>query len=101
MPNGLSIVEVILKLGPEAGSDTISSLQTSIKENDGELELSNGASAKLVSVKTLNPGMLINNGHLANTKPKCHDNHFRFAVFSFKMPNKENPYMPRNYTQPA
>lgn len=59
MPNGLSIVEVILRLGPEAGSDSINSLQTSIKENDGELELSNGASAKLISVEILSPGMHI------------------------------------------
>lgn len=58
MPNGLSFVEVIVKLGPEAGAtDAISSLQTSIKQNDGELELSNGGSAKLISVGILTPGM--------------------------------------------
>ena len=56
MPGGLSTVEVIFKLGPEAGSDAVSSLQASIKQNDGELELSNGASAKLVSVQILHPG---------------------------------------------
>ena len=57
MPNGLSFVEVIVKLGPEAGvTDSISSLQTSIKQNDGELQLSNGASAKLISVGILTPG---------------------------------------------
>lgn len=56
LPNGVSRVEVILRLGPEAGSDSIQSLQISIKENDGELELSNGASAKLISVETLKPG---------------------------------------------
>jgi len=56
MPNGSSHVEVILRLGPEASSDSIQSLQISIKENDGELELSNGASAKLLSVETLRPG---------------------------------------------
>lgn len=58
MPNGLSHVEVILRLGPEDSSDSIWSLQASIKENDGELELSNGASAKLISVEILRPGML-------------------------------------------
>ena len=57
MPNGLSHVEVILRLGPEDSSDSIWSLQASIKENDGELELSNGASAKLISVEILRPGM--------------------------------------------
>ena len=57
LPNGISIVEVLLRLGPEAGSDSINSLQTSIKENDGELELSNGASARLVSVEIVPPGM--------------------------------------------
>ena len=57
LPNGLSIVEVLLRLGPEAGSDSINSLQTSIKENDGELELLNGASARLVSVEIVPPGM--------------------------------------------
>ena len=56
MPNGVSHVQVILRLGPEASSDSIQSLQTSIKENDGELELSNGASAKLISVEILKPG---------------------------------------------
>ena len=57
MPNGLSFVEVVVKLGPEAGvTDSISSLQTSIKQNDGELQLSNGASAKLISVGILTPG---------------------------------------------
>ena len=56
MPNGVSHVEVILRLGPEASSDSIQSLQISIKENGGELELSNGASAKLISVETLKPG---------------------------------------------
>ena len=56
MPNGVSRVEVILRLGPEASSDSIQSLQISIKENGGELELSNGASAKLISVETLKPG---------------------------------------------
>ena len=57
LPNGLSIVEVLLRLGPEAGSDSINSLQTSIKQNDGELELSNGASARLISVEIVPPGM--------------------------------------------
>lgn len=57
LPNGTSVVEVIIRLGPEAGSDSISSLQTSIKGNDGELELSNGASARLVSVEILTPGL--------------------------------------------
>lgn len=52
----MSRVEVILRLGPEASSDSIQSLQISNKENDGELELSNGASAKLISVETLKPG---------------------------------------------
>ncbi|KAL9984866.1 hypothetical protein ACROYT_G007207 [Oculina patagonica] len=56
MPNGVSHVEVIIRLGPNDSSDTIGSLQTSIKENDGELELSNGASAKLISVEILPPG---------------------------------------------
>ena len=49
-------VEVILRLGVEASADSIQSLQISIKENDGELELSNRASAKLTSVETLKPG---------------------------------------------
>ena len=42
LPAGVSYVEVILRLGPDASSDSIQSLQISIKENDGELELLNG-----------------------------------------------------------
>ena len=56
LPNGLSHVEVTLRLGPADDASVIGSLQTSIKENDGELEMSNGASAKLVSVEILRPG---------------------------------------------
>ena len=61
MPNGLSHVEVILRLGPEDSSDSVGALQISIKENDGELELSNGASAKLISVEILRPGTWLAN----------------------------------------
>jgi len=73
MPNGLSVVEVILRLGPEAGSDYINSLQTSIKGNDGELELSNGASAKLISVEILSPGVSYCPSQCASTscQPGC------------------------------
>ncbi|XP_022780748.1 uncharacterized protein LOC111321985 isoform X2 [Stylophora pistillata] len=56
LPDGKSIVEVILRLGPEASPDAIDSLKTSIHENDGELELQNGASAKLINVTVLLPG---------------------------------------------
>lgn len=56
MPDGKSIVEVILRLGPEASRDSIDSLKTSIHENDGKLELENGASAKLINVTVLLPG---------------------------------------------
>ena len=65
MPSGVSHVEVILRLGPGASSDSIQSLQISIKENDGELELSNGASAKLISVETLKPGKGVNGMHIS------------------------------------
>jgi len=54
--DSVSYVEVILRLGPDASSDSIQSLQISIKENDGELELSNGAFAKLNSVEILKAG---------------------------------------------
>ena len=57
MPNGKSTVQVTLRLGPGDSPDSIESLKTSIKENDGELELENGASAKLVSATILMPGM--------------------------------------------
>ena len=40
LSDSVSYVEVILRLGPDASSDSIQSLQISIKENDGELELS-------------------------------------------------------------
>ncbi|XP_058959077.2 uncharacterized protein [Pocillopora verrucosa] len=56
LPDGKSIVEVILRLGPEASPDSIDSLKTSINENDGELELENGVSAKLINVTILLPG---------------------------------------------
>ncbi|CAH3036690.1 unnamed protein product, partial [Porites evermanni] len=74
MPNGLSFVEVVVKLGPEAGvTDSISSLQTSIKQNDGELQLSNGASAKLISVGILTPGVSYCPSHCVTTfcQPGC------------------------------
>lgn len=45
-----------MKLGPGDVSQSIESLQASIKENDGVLDLASGAKAKLVSVEILSPG---------------------------------------------
>ena len=58
MLNGKSQVEVTLKFGPEVNSNVIGSLQKGIKDNGGKLELSNGASASLISVEIISPGML-------------------------------------------
>ena len=57
MPNGKSQVEVTLKVGPGVDSNAISAQQNGIKVNGGELKLSNGASASLVSTKILSSGM--------------------------------------------
>ena len=56
MRNGVSHVQVILRLGAEASSDSMHSLQVSIKENNGELELFNGACAELIFVEILKQG---------------------------------------------
>lgn len=56
MNNGSSFLEVTVKLGPGDVSQSIESLQASIKENDGVLDLASGAKAKLVSVEILSPG---------------------------------------------
>ena len=58
MLNGKSQVEVTLKFGPEVNLNVIGSLQKGIKENGGKLELSSGASASLISVEIVSPGML-------------------------------------------
>ena len=57
MPNGKSNVEVILRLGPGVSSESIHALRSRMKENDGELELSNRATARLTAVEIVRPGM--------------------------------------------
>lgn len=56
MTNGSSLVEVALKLGPGDASEAIKSLEVSIQENDGVLDLASGAKAKLLSVEIISPG---------------------------------------------
>lgn len=58
LPNRRSQVEVTLKFGPEVNFNVIGSLQKGIMENGGKLELSSGASASLISVVMVSPGML-------------------------------------------
>ena len=57
MPNGQSHVKVTRRFGPDVNSNVITSLQNGIRENGGALQVSNGASASLVSVKFLCLGM--------------------------------------------
>lgn len=59
MPNGKSNVEVILKLGPGVSSEPIHALRNKMKDNDGELELPNGATARLTAIEIVRPGMYL------------------------------------------
>lgn len=59
MNNGSSFLEVTVKLGPGDVSQSVKSLQASIKENDGVLDLASGAKAKLLSVDILIPGIIL------------------------------------------
>ncbi|XP_074614470.1 uncharacterized protein LOC141874200 [Acropora palmata] len=73
MNNGSSFLEVTVKLGPGDVSQSIESLQASIKENDGVLDLASGAKAKLVSVEILSPGVSYCPNHCTTTscQPGC------------------------------
>lgn len=57
MANGQSQVEVTSKLGPGGNSDVLNSFESGIRENGGLIELSSGASARLISVEIVSPGM--------------------------------------------
>ena len=61
-PDGKSVVEVILKLGPGVGSEPIHALRKIMKEKvGGAIVLANGASAKLTDVDIVRPGTICRN----------------------------------------
>jgi len=58
MSNGESNVEVILRLGPGVSSESIHVLRNKMKENGGELELSNRATLRLTAIEIVKPGKI-------------------------------------------
>lgn len=57
MANGKSNVEAILRLGPGVNSEPIHALWNKMKDNGGELELPNGATARLTAIEIVRPGV--------------------------------------------